>query len=130
MLNPLAIPSDLLDRLRAMADAVEHLPAIERMLDRRLTVLEARFDELPDGIERALRPHFRRQQEGLEKMLEELVANREAAAKTMPDKLDGLRSDIRGVLVEIATVQETLEPLEGPARRLARVDEVLPGGNS
>jgi chromosome segregation ATPase len=128
MLNPLAIPSELWDRLRAIADAVEHLPAIEQMLDQRLTAFDSRMESLPEDIERALRPHFERQQAGLEKMLEELVNNREAA-ETLPGKLDALRADIRGVLDEIATVRETLEPLEGPARRLARVDEVLPGGH-
>jgi hypothetical protein len=57
----------------------------------------------------------------------ELVANREHAEK-LPSKVDALGQEIRAVLAEISEVRETVEPLQGPAERVARLSERLPGG--
>ena len=149
MLNPLALPNDVLAALRSVSN-------IERMLDERLTEVEdrlgdldAKFERLPSDLERELRPHLEAQIAGIEKLHPELVANRKHAEK-LPGKVDGLGKEIRavndsvggvkdelgtvtvelrGVLAEINEVRETVEPLQGPAERVARLSERLPGGN-
>ena len=162
MLNPLSLPADVLAALRSVAN-------IERLLDERLEAIEDRLREfdaqmaqLPADLERTLRPHLERQQDGIDKLYPELVATREHA-ETLPGKVDGLRGEIRavndavsgvdasvgadndsvggvrdelraataelrGVLAEVGEVRETVEPLQGPAERMARLSERLPGG--
>ena len=155
MLNPLSLPNDVLAALRSVA-------RIERLLDERLATIEERLREfdvqmssLPADLERTLRPHLERQQEGIQKLYPELVANRKHAEK-LPGKVDGLRGEIRAVndsvgavddslgkvsdelgaataelravLAEVNEVRETVEPLQGPAERVARLSERLPGG--
>ena len=56
------------------------------------------------------------------------MANRKHAEQ-LPGKVDGLRDEIRAVFSEIDEVRETVEPLQGPAERVARLSERLPGGN-
>jgi chromosome segregation ATPase len=154
MLNPLAVPNDVLAALGSVVN-------IERLLDERLAAiddrlgeLDARMARLPADLERTLRPHFEAQQERIEKLHPELVANRKHA-ETLPGKVDGLRAEIRGVnesvgavsesvgavndelraataqlrgvLSELNEVRETVEPLQGPAERVARLSERLPG---
>jgi uncharacterized coiled-coil DUF342 family protein len=123
MLNPLELPGDVAAALRSVV-------AIERSLD-----------DLPERIEATLRTHFEGQRSDLAELHSELVANRRQAEQ-LPPKVDGLREEIvstrdeiaalrgelRGVLAEIAGVRETVEPLQGPAERLARLDDRLPGG--
>jgi chromosome segregation ATPase len=116
MLNPLELPGDLAAALRSVS-------AIERSLD-----------VLPERIEATLRGHFDGQRSDLAELHAELVANRRQAEQ-LPPKVDGLREEIaalrdelRAVLAEIAEVRETVEPLQGPAERLARLDDRLPGG--
>jgi predicted nucleic acid-binding Zn-ribbon protein len=135
MLNPLALPNEVGAALRSVT-------AIERLLDERLRGLERRFESLdaqmarlPTDIERTLRHHFEGQRGDLAQLHDELVANREQAEK-LPGKVDGLREEIgavrgvlREVLAEIAEVRETVEPLQGPAERAARLSERLPGGS-
>jgi chromosome segregation ATPase len=155
MINLLAVPSALLDELRALADAVGRLPGIDETIDGRLADLDARLERLPGDIEQALRPHFEQQHRGLEVMEGHLAANREAAeqlppridrlleridamrdelranreaAEALPSRLDSMSEDLRAIRGEITSVRETLEPLQGPAERLARMDERLPGG--
>jgi hypothetical protein len=91
MLNPLALPNDALAALRSVAN-------IERLLDERLATIDDRLRELdaqmarlPGDLERTLRPHFERQQKGIDKLHPELVANRKHA-ETLPGKVDGLRA--------------------------------------
>ena len=134
MLNPLALPNEVLAALRSVAN-------IERILDERLAGLERRFDSLdarmarlPDNIEETLRHHFEGQRSDLATLHEELVANREQAEQ-LPGKVDGLREEIGGLrgemgalLAEVTEVRETVEPLQGPAERAARLSERLPGG--
>lgn len=74
-----------------------------------------------------LRPHLEAQNASIEKLHPELVANREHAEQ-LPGKVDGLRDEIRAVLSEINEVRETVEPLQGPGERVARLSERLPGG--
>jgi chromosome segregation ATPase len=154
MLNPLSLPTDVLEALRSVG-------RIERLLDDRLALvdehlqeLDARIDGLPAELERALRPHLEGQNASIENLHPELVANRKHAEK-LPGKVDGLRQEIRavndavgsvdgsvgavndrlgavtaelrGVLAEINDVRETVEPLQGPAERVARLSERLPG---
>ena len=128
MLNPLALPNDLVAALRSVAN-------IERLLDERLAEVEyrlaeldARIERLPIDLERTLRPHLEAQIAGVEKLHPELVANREHAEK-LPGKVDQLGEEIRAVLAEVNEVRETVEPLQGPAERVARLSERLPGGN-
>jgi chromosome segregation ATPase len=123
MLNPLELPSDVAAALRSVV-------AIERSLD-----------DLPERIEATLRGHFDGQRSDLAELHSELVANRRQAEQ-LPPKVDGLREEVastrdeiaalrgelRGVLAEIAEVREAVEPLQGPAERLARLDDRLPGG--
>ena len=116
MLNPLELPGDVAAALRSVV-------AIERSLD-----------DLPERIEATLRGHFEGQRSDLAELHSELVANRREA-ETLPPKVDGLRDEIAGlrdelraVLAEIAEVRETVEPLQGPAERVARLNERLPGG--
>jgi chromosome segregation ATPase len=123
MLNPLELPGDLAAALRSVA-------AIERSLDR-----------LPERIELTLRGHFEGQRSDLSELHSELVANRRQAEQ-LPGKVDelrgeiaatrgeiaALRDDMRAVLAEIAEVRETVEPLQGPAERIAKLNERLPGG--
>jgi uncharacterized coiled-coil DUF342 family protein len=123
MLNPLELPGDVAAALRSVV-------AIERSLD-----------DLPERIEATLRTHFEGQRSDLAELHSELVANRRQAEQ-LPPKVDGLREEIvstrdeiaalrgelRAVLAEIAGVRETVEPLQGPAERLARLDDRLPGG--
>lgn len=123
MLNPLELPSDLAAALRSVT-------AIERSLD-----------DLPERIEATLRSHFEGQRGDLAELHSELVANRRQAEQ-LPPKVDGLRDELKGArhelaalrdelraaAAEIGEVRETVEPLQGPAERLARLDERLPGG--
>jgi chromosome segregation ATPase len=127
MLNPLSLPGEVVAALRSVA-------AIERLLDERLRGMEVRLasfelqmQRLPAEIEQTLRRHFEGQRGDLAGLHDELVANREQAEQ-LPGKVDGLRDEMRGLLVEISDVRETVEPLQGPAERLARLDERLPGG--
>jgi chromosome segregation ATPase len=120
MLNPLALPNEVLAALRSVAN-------IERILDERLRGIEQRFDSLdrqmsslPNRIEETLRHHFEGQRSDLSELHEELVANREHAEQ-LPGKVDGLRA-------EIGEIRETVEPLQGPAERAARLSARLPGG--
>jgi chromosome segregation ATPase len=155
VLNPLVLPAELLEQLRALSEAVRCLPAIERMVDKRLERMQSRLESLPADIESSLRGHFERQQAGVELMQEELVSNRQAAealpprvdrllesidamrgelsanreaAEGLPVRLDELRAELAAVREEISQIRGTIEPLQGPAERLARVDERLPGG--
>jgi hypothetical protein len=134
VLNPLSIPSEVLDQLRSLSEALGRLPAIEELLATRLGGLESRLERLPDDIEVALREHFERQREGVETMHGELVANREAAEQLptrinqLLERIDAMRGELRVIGAEMIRVRETLQPLEGPAERLARLDERLPGG--
>lgn len=64
MLNPLTLPVELIQRINAIADAVERLPAIEK----RLAGFEETMDSMPQDIERELRPHMERQAETAEEM--------------------------------------------------------------
>jgi uncharacterized protein involved in exopolysaccharide biosynthesis len=120
MLNPISLPSEIVAALRSLS-------AIERLLDSRLA-------HLPDDIERALRHHFESQRGDLAELHDELVANRRQA-ELLPGKVDGLRDEVaalraelREVLGEIAQVRETVEPLQGPAERVSRLSDRLPGG--
>lgn len=128
MLNPLALPNDVLAALRSVSN-------IERLLDERLAEVEdrlgdldAKIERLPQDLERTLRPHLQAQLGGIESLLPELVANRKHAEK-LPGKVDGLGEEIRALLAEVSEVRETVEPLQGPAERVARLSERLPGGN-
>ena len=135
MLNPLSLPTEVLSALRSVS-------AIERLLDERLGGLNRRFDsldtrlrQLPDDMERSLRHHFEGQRGDLAELHDGLVANRRHA-ELLPGKVDGLRGEIgalraelREVLGEIAQVRETVEPLQGPAERVARLSDRLPGGD-
>jgi uncharacterized coiled-coil DUF342 family protein len=123
MLNPLELPGDVAAALRSVV-AIEHS-----------------LDDLPARIEATLRTHFEGQRSDLAELHSELVANRRQAQQ-LPPKVDGLREEIvstrdeiaalrgelRAVLAELAEVRETVEPLQGPAERLARLDDRLPGG--
>jgi uncharacterized coiled-coil DUF342 family protein len=120
MLNPLSLPTEVVAALRSIS-------TIERLLDLRLA-------HLPDDMERSLRHHLEGQRGDLAEMHEELVANRRQA-ELLPGKVDGLheevaalRAELREVLGEIAQVRETAEPLQGPAERVARLSDRLPGG--
>jgi hypothetical protein len=120
MLNPLSLPADVLAALRSVSN-------IERILDdrlaeveRQLRDLDRRIELLPADLERRLRPHLEAQNEAVERLHPELVANRKHAEK-LPGKVDGLREELRAV-------RETTEPLQGPAERVARLSERLPGG--
>jgi chromosome segregation ATPase len=130
MLNPLELPGEVAAALRSVV-------AIERSLD-----------DLPERIEATLRSHFEGQRSDLAELHSELVANRRQAEQLPPkvdglreeivgvrdevasarDEIAGLREELRAVLAEIGEVRETVEPLQGPAERLARLDERLPGG--
>jgi chromosome segregation ATPase len=154
MLNPLSLPNDVLAALRSVARIEQLLDERLATVDDRLRDLDAQMARLPADLEQSLRPHLERQQEGIEKLHPELVANREHAEK-LPGKVDGLRAEIqavnksvgavnesvggvndelgaataelRGVLHEVNEVRETVEPLQGPAERVARLSERLPG---
>jgi chromosome segregation ATPase len=126
MLNPLALPNEVLAALRSVAN-------IERILDERLRGIEQRFDSLdlqmsslPNRIEETLRHHFEGQRSDLSALHEELVANREQAEQ-LPGKVDGLREEMRGLRAELGEIRETVEPLQGPAERAARLSARLPG---
>jgi hypothetical protein len=43
------------------------------------------------------------------------------------DEVRGLRDEMRALLAEVSEVRETVEPLQGPAERVARLSERLPG---
>ena len=90
MLNPLALPTEVVNALRSVT-------AIERLLDSRLGELRT-----------------------------ELVANRREAEK-LPGKVDALRGEVAALRAELAEVRESIEPLEGPAKRMARLSDRLPG---
>jgi uncharacterized coiled-coil DUF342 family protein len=75
----------------------------------------------------ALPPRVERLLESIDAMRGELSANREAAEE-LPVRLDELRAELAAVREEISQIRGTIEPLQGPAERLARVDERLPGG--
>ena len=113
MLNPLVVPAELVDQVRALGEAVRCLPSIERMLGERLGRLESRLDSLPAEMERSLGDHFDRQRE---------------AAESLPPRMEHLLDRIDAVRDELARIRNTVEPLQGPAERLARVDDRLPGG--
>jgi hypothetical protein len=116
VLNPLSIPAEVLDQLRSLSEALGRLPAIEELLATRLGGLESRL------------------RDGIETMHGELVANREAAEQLptridqLLERIDATRGELRVIRAEMIRVRETLQPLEGPAERLARLDERLPGG--
>jgi chromosome segregation ATPase len=134
MLNPLSLPNEVLAALRSVG-AIERLLAHRlRRLEQELGALDARMARLPDELESTLRHHFEGQRGDLAELHEELVANREQAEQ-LPGKVDGLREEMRGLreemgamLGEISEVRETVEPLQGPAERVARLSERLPGG--
>jgi chromosome segregation ATPase len=128
MLNPLALPNEVLAALRSVAGIERLLDERLEGIDERLQALEGQMADLPATLERALRPHLEGQNESIEKLHPELVANREHAEK-LPGKVDALTDEIRAVLSELNQVRETLEPLQGPAERVARLSERLPGGN-
>jgi chromosome segregation ATPase len=122
MLNPLSLPAELTAALRSVTN-------IERLFES----MNVRMAELPDAIEATLRGHFEGQRSDLAELHRELVANRRTAEQ-LPPKIDALRADIAGlrtdmqsVLAEISEVRETVEPLQGPAERVARLSERLPG---
>ena len=126
--HPALLPNDVLAALRSVTN-------IERLLDERLASVEERLEQmdasmerLPADLERTLRPHLEGQNASIEKLHPELVANREHAEQ-LPGKVDGLRDEIRAVLSELNEMRETVEPLQGPAERVARLSERLPGGN-
>ena len=128
MLNPFSLPNDVLAALRSVTN-------IERLLDERLAdveerlgQLDARIERLPADLERTLRPHLEGQRESIDRLHPELVANRKHAEQ-LPGKVDGLQTEIRAVLSELNEVRETVEPLQGPAERVASLSERLPGGN-
>ena len=80
MLNPLSLPVELLQRLNAIAEAVERLPAIERLIEERLDAFERRLQgfeksmgTMPKEMERELRPHMLRQAETAEGMAARLA---------------------------------------------------------
>ena len=80
MLNPLTLPIEIVQRLNAIAEAVERLPAIERLVEQRLDAFEKRLanfeqsmDEMPHEMERELRPHMERQAETAEAMATRLA---------------------------------------------------------
>jgi chromosome segregation ATPase len=127
MLNPLSLPNDVLAALRSVGNIERILDERLEDLDERLRDLEARMARLPADLERTLRPHLEGQNKSIEKLHPELVANRKHA-ETLPGKVDGLREEIRAVLSEISEVRETVEPLQGPAERMSRLSERLPGG--
>jgi chromosome segregation ATPase len=127
MLNPLSLPNDVLAALRSVTN-------IERLLDERLAdveerlgQLDARIERLPVDLESTLRPHLEGQRESIDRLHPELVANREHAEK-LPGKVDALGQEIRAVLTELSEVREAVEPLQGPAERVARLSDRLPGG--
>ncbi len=128
MLNPLALPNDLVAALRSVANIERLLDERLAEVDYRLAELDARIERLPNDLERTLRPHLEAQIAGVEKLHPELVANRKHAEK-LPGKVDALGEEIRAVLAEVNEVRETVEPLQGPAERVARLSERLPGGN-
>jgi chromosome segregation ATPase len=104
MLNPLFLPAELTAAIRSVTN-----------------------------IERSLREHLEGQRGALAEMRRELSANRRNV-ETLPPKLDalhqeiaGLRADFQAVLAELTEVRETVEPLQGPAERVARLSERLPG---
>lgn len=168
MLNPLALPAEVIAALRSVA-AIERL-VDERLsrLDDRLKGLDIRIERLPDRLEERLRGHFEGQREDLAELHDELVANRKHAEKLpgevrgVGDRVEGLRDEIGGVreevgsvrdgvggvgdevggvrdevralrdemralLGEVSEVRETVEPLQGPAERVARISKRLPG---
>ena len=115
MLNPLSLPADVLAALRSVAS------------------IELQLQRLPDELEKTLRPHLDAQNEGIATLHPELVANREHAEKlpgrvdALTDEVRALRGELRAVLGEISEVRETVEPLQGPAQRVARLCDRLPG---
>jgi chromosome segregation ATPase len=141
MLNPLSFPTEVVSALRSVL-------AIERLLDQRLAQvderlrgLEIRMATLPEQIEETLRSHFSGQREDLAGLHEELAASRIEAEKlpahidalpphidAIPAHIDAVRDELRGLLAELTEVRETVEPLQGPAERVARLEERLPGG--
>lgn len=123
----ISLPGDVLAALRSVTN-------IERLLDERLASVEERLEQtdasierLPADLERTLRPHLEAQNASIEKLHPELVANREHAEQ-LPGKVDGLRDGIRAVFSEIDEVRDR-RALQGPAERVARLSERLPGGN-
>ena len=123
MLNPLALPNEVIAALRSVANIERILAGIEARFDS----LDSRMARLPDDIEETLRSHFEGQRGDLATLHDELVANREQAEQ-LPGKVDGLRQEMSALLAEVTEVRETVEPLQGPAERAARLSERLPGG--
>jgi prefoldin subunit 5 len=128
MLNPLSLPADVAAALRSVAAIERVLADGFRAIDDRFEQLDRRLQQLPDDIELRLRDHFERQQAGVAALLPELQANREHA-ELLPGKVDALRAELRELLAEISQVRETIEPLQGPAERMGRLSERLPGGD-
>ena len=91
---------------------MQSLPEIERKLDARLARVEAQLDALPLAVER---------------LYPELVGNREAA-EMVPSLIEAVRLDVERIFAELVEVRQTVEPLQGPAERLERMSDRLPGG--
>ena len=134
------LPADLVAALQAV-------PRIQATLESRLDRMDDRLLELPGRLEGTLRGHFRDQREGIDE-LRPLLADNRRAAQQLPGKVDGLREDVDGLRQELAaareelkglrsdfkvaidelsSVRETVEPLRGPAERVGRLSERLPG---
>jgi chromosome segregation ATPase len=127
MLNPLSLPNDVLAALRSVTNIERLLDERLADVDERLGQLNARMERMPIDLERTLRPHLEGQRESIDRLHPELVANREHAEQ-LPGKVDAMSQEIRAVLAELNEVRETVEPLQGPAERVARLSERLPGG--
>ena len=140
MLNPMKLPADLVAALQA-------IPRIQDALESRLDRMDRRLLELPGRLEETLRGHFSDQREGIDE-LRPLLADNRRAAEQLPGKVDGLRGDVdnlrdelagardelkglrndfRVAIEELSSVRETVEPLRGPAERMGRLSERLPG---
>ena len=47
--------------------------------------------------------------------------------RAVNDSVGAVTAELRGVLSEVNEVRETVEPLQGPAERMARLSDRLPG---
>ena len=65
MLNPLSLPSDVLEALRSVGRIERLLDERLALVDERLRELDARIDGLPAELERTLRPHLEGQNESI-----------------------------------------------------------------
>src|SRR3712207_6223554 len=124
MLNPLALPTELVAALRSVA-------AIERLLDERLSQLDdrvkgldIRIERLPDKLEAVLRDHFERQRRGIAGLHDELVANREQAEKlpgevrAVGERVGGVRDAVGGVGERVGAVEDEVGGLRAELRGL------------